>query len=215
MKISNNQLYLKGIRYFIFLFIFRLNSNGFITINTHTSNCSGTDISCKGNSLNSVGDLVIWNTKGIPTVAYGEIVTTKSINVSVNKNYDRFILTFSPKQDTSLLNGDMIRVLFVFISMNGVLPKDLPQSVVQDISDIKKNEPNANTFVGVYRQIINPKQVVDKSEWVNVALVGTMEKIAAIKQIKGELSPVGVATVILKDPNDTETPLVINLAKEY
>jgi hypothetical protein len=108
-------------------YVFVSGANAYTVVNYNTSTCAGSEVSCRGNSLNSAGDLVVWDTKGVPSIAYGEISDkTKSITVNVAKNSDKQILSFIPTKVSSAIKGSMIRVLFVFIPIKDADDMDLP-----------------------------------------------------------------------------------------
>lgn len=217
MNKVNNAFFL-GLKSFLYTScFFILLVRAYTVVNYHTSVCSGSEVSCRGNSLNSAGDLVVWDTKGAPLIEYGEISNkTKSITANISKNSNKLILSFTPTKVSSTIKGNMIRVLFVFIPIKDVDGMNLPDVVVKDVKDLQSKDQGAKTVISVYRQIISPKDVSQQnSEWVNVATLGTMAKVDEIKKIKADLSPDGIATVFTRDIEGNDLPTIINLAMEY
>lgn len=209
-----NKIGLKGFLSIGCLFISLVNA--YTVVNYHTSTCAGSEVSCRGNSLNSAGDLVVWDTKGAPSIEYGEISNkTKSITANISKSSNKLILSFIPTKVSSTIKGSMIRVLFVFIPIKDVDGMNLPDVVVKDVKDLQSKDQGAKTVISVYRQIVAPKDESKNSEWVNVATLGTMAKVDEIKKIKADLSPDGIATVFTKDIEGNDLPTIINLAMEY
>lgn len=189
-----------------------------IVYNINTNSCSGTNMNCEG-FVNSVGDVIAWDTKGINITDHKSVSEKTKINVNITDTNPQEIHSFFPT--LGLLKGKKIRVLFVFIPIDGKSSLNLPSKVKTEIKKIEadaknisnKNSEDINAIVKIYRQFGNQSNTT-RSEWTEVATLLLPDSTKdCLKNIT--LDPTGVVTTSSKDIDGTEKEIIIDLTAPY
>lgn len=185
-----------------------------IVYNVSTNTCSGTNMNCEG-LVNSVGDLVVWDTSDSETVKHATFTTPKTVTLTVKdpKN-PKVVHIFTPT--TGAGKGKRIRVLFCLIPFNNTPKFALPDNVAADVKNIVKEQgadAPISSILKVYRQFTGNTTPPPVSEWVEVATL-LIPKTSTGKQTI-TLNPDGTAIATAKKDSGEDVDLVIDLQKQY
>lgn len=190
-----------------------LQSQTTIVYNISTNSCSGTNMNCEG-FVNSVGDLIVWDTTNSQLVKHATITEPKTITLDFkNSKNPKIVHTFIPSTGTS--KGKRIRVLFCSIPLNKQAELKLPEQVATEAKGIFNEQKNSslNSIIKIYRQFTSDNNPPAVSEWVEVATL-LIPKTSTEKQMV-TLQPDGTAVAKAKNESGQEVDLVIDLQKEY
>lgn len=191
-----------------------LQSQTTIVYNVSTNSCSGTNMNCEG-FVNSVGDLVVWDTNNSQLVKHSTFTESKTITLDFkNSKSSKIVHTFTPSTGTS--KGKRIRVLFCLIPFNKQAELNLPEKVASEVKEIMNENVNnsINSIIKIYRQFTSDNNPPAVSEWTEVATLLLPKTTAPAKQTVS-LHPDGIAVAKAKNESGEEVDLVIDLQKEY
>ncbi|RTL07458.1 hypothetical protein EKK58_01770 [Candidatus Dependentiae bacterium] len=185
-----------------------------IVYNINNNSCAGSNMNCEG-FVNSVGDLIAWDTSNSQVVTHLTFTEPKTITLDfkTSKN-SKLIHTFVPSTGAS--KGKRIRVLFCLIPFNANYSKlKLPDKVAIEVKNIIKEQKDngISSIIKVYRQFTGDNNAPDVSEWVELATL-LIPKTSTEKQ-RITLNPDATAVATAQNDAGEKVELVIDLQKEY
>ena len=127
----------------------------------------GAQLNCENFGVNSVNDVVAWNTKDALKTDFGSITENRKIFVPFKHQFQQLVYSFTPTAGTG--KNQIIRVLLVEFPKKQKKIGKIPDKVYKELQQIKEKVAMSDEYsiVKVYRQISSRSN--DSSEWTDVA----------------------------------------------
>jgi hypothetical protein len=136
-------------------------------------------------SLTGTGDMIQWNTSGVPVTNLGVISAPKDITVTFPQEGSMELYSLTPTQGSFIVKNKPMKILFVAFDLTNAVPAGTPASVAKEFEAGRKAQPNAVSMVKAYRQYSDEAAL----GWKEITTVFFPKKISEKEPLKAVVMP--------------------------